>query len=417
MTGPRDVVCDVLVVGGSLAGCATAIRLAAAGHDVVVVDKRSLDDGHYKQLCTHFLQPHAVPLLDTLGLSELRGRPHAVPTKAVFVTVGGVVDSPGPGYDPARPDSYALNVERRVLDPALRRRAHEVGARFLDGTALEGLVRDDEGWSVELRDAAGPRRARARLVVAADGRRSRVAGLLGNDAVVRPNERAAVFGYFRGIPAPDQDRSVFVRKDGDLACVYPLVGGRTELVLFSHPSRVQGWRGDGHGGELVRYFAALDAAPDMTHATLDSPVLGYTDYPNQVRRPVVGGVPFVGDAVVSLDAMSGTGCGFSLLSADLLASALAGRSWDPDDVAAGLALYASRHDAQIVPHVDGICADSLVGRGEESERRTFGTVCADPGLSADYLRLTGRMTVPAEFQAAFMRAVLSARRRPAATPA
>ncbi|NEC93365.1 hypothetical protein G3I71_48320 [Streptomyces sp. SID12501] len=70
-----------------------------------------------------------------------------------------------------------------------------------------------------------------------------------------------------------------------------------------------------------------------------------------------------------------------------------------------------------MPHVDGICADSLVGRGEESERRTFGTVCADPGLSADYLRLTGRMTAPAEFQAAFMRAVLSARRRPAATPA
>ncbi|GHI24408.1 hypothetical protein Shyd_57790 [Streptomyces hydrogenans] len=28
------------------------------------------------------------------------------------------------------------------------------------------------------------------------------AGLLGNEAESRPNERAALFGYFRGIPAP-----------------------------------------------------------------------------------------------------------------------------------------------------------------------------------------------------------------------
>ncbi|MFL9684282.1 MULTISPECIES: NAD(P)/FAD-dependent oxidoreductase [Streptomyces] len=404
-----DAPLDVAVVGGSLAGCATAIHFGTMGYRVAVFEKKATPDAYHKQLCTHFVQPHTVPLLAALGLAHLREPSHSVATKAVFVTPGGVVETPGTGYDPELPDSYALNLERRVLDPAIRESARRHGVRFVEATTVEGLARDDSGWTLETRGESGnPRRYRARLVVAADGRRSRLAGLLGNEAESRPNERAALFGYFRGIPAPADNRSVFVMNDRDLACSYPLVDGRTELVLFAEKSRVEGWRGaDGRMQEFLKYFDGLPDAPPVTDAVPEGPLLGYGDYPSLIRRPVAGSVPFVGDAALSLDAMSGVGCGFALLSAQLLAHAFAGRALDAEGVRDGLDDYRQRFEKTVLPHAEGICGDSLVDKDEATRQRMFETICGNPELSQKYLALTGRMVLPAEFQRAFMRGLMA----------
>ncbi|MGW1600632.1 NAD(P)/FAD-dependent oxidoreductase [Streptomyces eurythermus] len=400
---------DVAVVGGGLAGCACAIRFSRMGHRVAVFEKKAVTEDSYKRLCTHFVQPHAVPLLDGLGLAHLREPAWSVATKAVFVTSGGVIETPG-GYDPGQPDSYALNLERRVLDPAVREAARTQGVRYLEGTGVESLEEDESGWILHTRGADGPRRYRARLVVAADGRRSRLAGLLGNPTESRPNERAVLFGYFTGIEAPAGNRSVFVMNDGDLACTYPLVDGRTELVLFAAKSRIENWRGAEERLErFLEYFDGLEAAPSMAGAVPQSPLLGYTDYPSRIRQPVLGSVPFVGDAALSLDAMSGVGCGFALQSADLLARSFTGRSLNGADLRAGLADYRERFDSTILPHADGICGDSLVGKDEATRQRMFTTICRSPELSQKYLALTGRMVRPAEFQQAFMRGLMSQR--------
>lgn len=409
-----DSAWDVAVVGGSLAGCATAIHFSKKGYRVAVFDKKSLAGQHYKQLCTHFVQPHTVPLLAQLGLGHLCEPAHSVTTKAVFVTPGGVVATPGPGYDPEQPDSYALNLERRVLDPAIREAARQRGVRFFDDTSVEGVTRDDSGWTLDARDARGTHRVRARLVVAADGRRSRLAGLLGNEAETRPNERVALFGYFTGIEAPADNRSVFIMNEWDLACTYPLVGGRTELVLFADKARVEGWHGaDGRTQEFLKYFDGLADAPSVADAVPVSPLLGYSDYPSQLRQPVADSVPFVGDAALSLDAMAGVGCGFALLTADLLARSFADRSLDGGDLREGLDHYREQFEATLLPHAEGICGDSLVGKNEATRQRMFETICESQELSQKYLALTGRMVAPAEFQRAFMRGLMARGKRAA----
>ncbi|MFF8413062.1 NAD(P)/FAD-dependent oxidoreductase [Streptomyces omiyaensis] len=403
-----DAPLDVAVVGGSLAGCATAVHFATMGYRVAVFEKKATPEEYHKQLCTHFVQPHTVPLLNALGLAHLREPSWSVTTKAVFVTPGGVVETPGPGYDPEVPDSYALNLERRVLDPAIRESARRHGVRFVEATGVEHVEEDAEGWILHTRDEDGPRLRRARLVVAADGRRSRLAGLLGNEAESRPNERAALFGYFRGIEAPADNRSVFVMNDRDLACSYPLVDGRTELVLFAEKSRVEGWRGaDGRMQEFLKYFDGLPDAPSVTNAVPEGPLLGYGDYPSLIRRPVAGSVPFVGDAALSLDAMSGVGCGFALLTAQLLARSFTGRALDAEGVRAGLDDYRQRFEKTLLPHAEGICGDSLVDKDEATRKRMFETICGNPELSRKYLALTGRMVMPAEFQRAFMRGLMA----------
>ncbi|HWC49479.1 MAG TPA: FAD-dependent oxidoreductase, partial [Solirubrobacterales bacterium] len=60
---------DAVIVGGSLAGCATAIQLGRAGLRVAVVEKQPSPDA-YKRMCSHFIQASGVPAIERLGLLE-----------------------------------------------------------------------------------------------------------------------------------------------------------------------------------------------------------------------------------------------------------------------------------------------------------------------------------------------------------
>lgn len=265
---------DVAVVGGSLAGCAAAIRFGQMGYRTVVFEKKAADEHYYKRLCTHFIQPSAVPILAGLGLAHLHDPRYSVRTKARFLTPGGVIDAPG-GYLADTPESYALNLERRVLDPALRAAARQQGVRFYDGRSVERVVRDGDGWRLETNARTGPQRVRARLVVAADGRRSRLASLLGNPTEIHGNERAARFGYFSGIDAPRDDRSLFILNDRDMAFVYPLVEGRTLLSLYIEKPRAESWRhAESLNEEFVGYFGGLPGVPSLANAVAESALLG-----------------------------------------------------------------------------------------------------------------------------------------------
>lgn len=398
---------DVAVVGGSIAGLATAIRFSQMGHRAAVLEKKAMNDEAYKRLCTHFMQPNGVPLLAGLGVDHLREPAWSVATKAVFVTPGGLIEGPG-GYLPEQPDSYALNLERRVLDPALRAAAREQGVLFSDGVTVESIEEGEFGWILETHGGAGTRQVKAQLVVAADGRRSTLAKELGNPTESHPNERACLFGYFTGIETSATKRSIFIMHDRDLACVYPLIEGRTLLVLFAEKSRVAGWYGkEERLRQFLNYFDVLPEAPSMAKAEPRSELLGYTDYPALIREPVLKSIPFVGDAAMSLDPMSGVGCGFALSSADLLASSFTGRSLAKADLKVGLDEYRQRYAEVIGPHVKGICADALIGKNEAFRRKMFKTISGSPELSQKYLAITGRLLPPDDFNQDLMRAMLT----------
>src|SRR5919112_6402313 len=72
---------DAVIVGASLAGCATAIHLGRAGANVALVERRP-DPDAFKRVCGHFIQASGVPALRRLGAIEaleaagaVRGRP------------------------------------------------------------------------------------------------------------------------------------------------------------------------------------------------------------------------------------------------------------------------------------------------------------------------------------------------------
>ena len=73
-----DKTYDVAVVGASIAGCTAATLLAREGASVAVIERNS-DPDAYKALCTHFIQPSAVPTMERLGLLPLIEDAGAVP--------------------------------------------------------------------------------------------------------------------------------------------------------------------------------------------------------------------------------------------------------------------------------------------------------------------------------------------------
>lgn len=396
---------EVVVVGAGVAGAATAILLAKLGMRVLLVDRRrDIDD--YKGLCTHFVQPLANSVFKDMGLTRLLTPAYSIRTKASFRIPGGEIDLDG-GYSNDPVTAYAHNLERRVLDPEMRREALALGVVFAPGVSVCAVERREGDFILTLASEEGTQQVVCRFLIAADGRNSVMARLLGVPATTLPNDRAAYFCHCSGIGAPSQNRSIFVLENQEMSFLYPLIGARTLLSVYVRKERWDRW---GSGAEvfapLLRQFASQLPYLDFSGARLESRVFGYKKYDNQVRPPVTNGVAFVGDASISVDPMSGVGCSFALKSARLLVDAVIAHF---DDTNAATSVYAESHTAFFSAHVTGIAADSLLTKTEKSVADSFGVILRDKKLQERYLALTARLITPEAFQRSYLASVARAK--------
>ncbi len=189
---------DVAIVGASLAGCAAAILFGRAGARVALVDKRP-DPQAFKRVCTHFVQSSAIATLERLGLLGPMEEAGALRTRGRIWSRWGWIESPANAIVPA-----GINLRRELFDPMIRRMAADTpGVELILGQGVHALMREKGGiGGVEVRDSNGEsQRLRARLVVGADGRDSRVAELAAVPTRTIPHERFAYGAYFEG-PSP-----------------------------------------------------------------------------------------------------------------------------------------------------------------------------------------------------------------------
>jgi flavin-dependent dehydrogenase len=333
---------DAVVVGASVGGCTAARLYAQRGARVALVERRP-DIDAYKTVCTHYIQPSATPTIEKLGLAPLIEERGAVRNSIDLWTPYG-------GWIQHRGDvPYGYNVTRQVLDPLLRRMTAETdGVELLAGhTATELLSNGSPGVVIEDRQRA--RRAlRARLVVAADGRDTQVARMAGVRGRVRPHNRFFYWSYWRGVePAGDRSRMWFM--EPDCAYSFPNEDGLCLLLAAPHRDRLPEFRDDLEGAYL-RYLAALPDAPDLTHATRESKLLGKLDVPNVSRPAARPGLAFVGDAALASDPLWGVGCGWAFQSADWLVQETAAALVDGGDIDAALDSYRREHRRQLGLH-------------------------------------------------------------------
>jgi flavin-dependent dehydrogenase len=129
---------DHLVIGGGPAGAMVALRLAAAGRSVVLLERES---GPHHKVCGEFLSREAVDYLHHAGVA---------PLELGATVISGIRLSFGSKLIAARLPFQALSLSRRVLDAALLTRAEENGCQVIRGVAVESLIPDGSHWIVSL---------------------------------------------------------------------------------------------------------------------------------------------------------------------------------------------------------------------------------------------------------------------------
>ena len=326
---------DVVIVGASVSGCATAIRMGRAGLRVALVEKHR-SRATAKTLCGHFILGGGYDDLVDLGLLEPLLASGAGTGQVDLCTDAGWIGEKSGQVPPF------VSARRTVLDPVLRAQAERTaGVDLLLGHTVVELVRDGGRVAgVRARTDADVHEIRARLVVGADGHRSKVAELADVPAEEFPNGRGFVYGYFRG-PARAGRAQVWVRGE-TWSVINPTDDGLTMVATMTAQDRMpEGQPGPDY---LVQHVKTLPGGPDLTDCEPVGRVVLSRNYPLIRRNPTPEpGLALVGDAAITGDPTPATGITWAMRSALWLCQTTTPALVAHDDLAPALAAYRRLH--------------------------------------------------------------------------
>jgi 2-polyprenyl-6-methoxyphenol hydroxylase-like FAD-dependent oxidoreductase len=366
---------DAVIVGARAAGASTALHLARAGLDVLVLDRSRYGAD---TLSTHALMRGGVIQLHRWGLLD---RLVAAGTPAIRYTTFHYVDTsitvaikPSHGVD-------ALYAPRRtVLDPMLVDAAARAGADIRYGMRVTDLRRDRDGrvTGVEWRDGSGDRfGVDAGIVIGADGIRSTVAERVGAPVEHRGTAAmAVVYGYWAGL---ETDGYEWAYRPGYAAGFIPTNDGLTCVFAASTPRNV------GRGGidaleEIVRQ-ASPAMAERVASAGAAPGVRSFEGRPGHLRQAWGPGWALVGDAGSWKDPISTHGITDALRDAELLARGVAAVASGAESEAEALGTYQATRDRLTLPLLR--TADEIAGFGWNEDqigpllRRLSGDMAAE----------------------------------------
>jgi 2-octaprenyl-6-methoxyphenol hydroxylase len=225
-TGENETV-EVAVIGGGPAGLVSAIALATAGVDTLLIAPPAEDDHR-----TTALLAGSVTALATLGAWEAC-LPHAAPLVAVRIIddTRRLLRAPEVMFAATEIglEAFGHNIENRHLIAALQRRAAELNIRRITAPAL-AVTSESAGATIKLAD----RSLRARLVVGADGQHSLCRAAAGIATTKRAYPQTALTLNLAHLKPHHDVTTEFHTEHGPFTLV-PLPGRRSSLVSVLDP--------------------------------------------------------------------------------------------------------------------------------------------------------------------------------------
>jgi flavin-dependent dehydrogenase len=384
---------DAIVIGARCGGAATAMLLARAGMDVLLVDRAALpsDIPH-----GHFVHRHGPRRLAKWGLLD-RVLATNCPAVTSFTSDFDGIALTGHGL---QVDGVPLGVapRRDRLDAVLLEAAIEAGADVRDRFAVMGYTKDgDRVTGISGRDARSGAHVseHARVVIAADGRNSALARSVGARAYESaPTATCWYFSYYGGLDHGGLE----------LYC-------RTSRVIFVFPTNDDlvgvfvGFPID----ELARVKAdpatavldSLDAIPGLGERVRDARreerFYGATQLPNFLRTPYGPGWALVGDAGCHKDPFMALGICDALRDAELLCGALLDGLSGARPVDEALAGYAQTRDGATLPDYQLNLAMARFSPLPEQQQRLRAALRGDQEATNHFLLATQGMVDPATF--------------------
>lgn len=217
---------DILISGGGVAGLAAAAAFGTAGYSVIIVDPAPpVTDGTAAGAdlrTTAFLQP-SIPVLTDAGLWQ-KLEPFAMPLQVMrIVDAGGAepIARITQDFDAADVSGqpFGWNLPNWLLRREFVARLHDLpNVDFRPGIATKSVFTRDSEAMVTLSDGA---RVSAKLLVAADGRHSRVRKAVGIGVkTTRYGQKALAFAVTH--PDPHNNVSTEVHRTGGPFTLVPL---------------------------------------------------------------------------------------------------------------------------------------------------------------------------------------------------
>jgi geranylgeranyl reductase family protein len=307
---------DVVVVGGGPAGASAATLLKLRGHDVLLLDEARFPRD---KVCGEGISPEAWRLLGEFGAADVvRALAPRPLTGMRLVAPDGTVFAGH--YGGGR---QGLALRRSAFDAALLAVARRAGVEVREGTRVTDLLGREQGAARGVRHGVPDRddtEVHARLVVVADGRRSRLARQLGLLTEHRTFRKFAVRGHWAGMEGLTDKGEMHVG-GGGYCGIAPLPGGEANVALVLGHAAVRAAGGDLEGF----YRSALGRWPSIAErlqrAVLLEPPRAIGPLALEARRVSAPGALLAGDAAGFYDPFTGEGVTLALRSAEILAAA------------------------------------------------------------------------------------------------
>lgn len=381
---------DAIVIGARCAGASTAMLLARAGLDVLLLDRATFPSDVARG---HFVHRHGPPRLAQWGLLD-RVLDSGCPAVTSFTQDLG--DFALTGHDLVVGGiPFGVAPRRKVLDQILLDAAAEAGAEIRDGFAvLEHTTDGDRVTGIRGRSVRGGAtvQERAAVVIGADGRNSAVARAVAAPATVSaPAVSCWYFSYFRDVDLAGLEMHL---RDRRVVFAFPTNDGLTGVFVGWPIAELPDVKRD-----IERSFRdAVARMPAIGERILagrrEERWMGATQLPNFIRRSQGPGWALVGDAGCHKDPLMAFGVCDALRDAELLADAVAGGLAGDEPLVDALAGYERMRDeatlpdfrmnlaaASLGPAPPAVYAARGAARGDGAATRAY--FLAGEGITAD----------------------------------
>ncbi len=313
----RDSRDPIVVIGAGPAGCTFAALRALRGDQVVVFD----DEKRPSMLVGESLVPAVVPIFRRLGVEDaVAGVGTHKPGVSFEAAEEGVIHFNFKSVGKLLPN-YSYNVDRPAFDDVLRRRAEELGVRFISKRAMvEAGDGDRMLLGADSRDAAGIAEDAEPFVIDATGRARVVARTLEIPTERGERNDVAYFAHFENfedVAVEPGQVIITALRDGGWSWRIPLPGKMScGVVLSKARARELGETPEDRLMEVLRSDPHLESVTREARRVSDVAV--YTNYQLIAERASGANWALLGDAFGFVDPMLSPGLFMALESAQIL---------------------------------------------------------------------------------------------------